>query len=243
MIEAAPVDGFKMYGVREVLATFYSESRILNMQVETLERALREQNAGLAFDLARTLVESVCKTILLDGGETDAAVDRLGMKDLFNRAMRTLRLPQGDVATAKRVHKALESMVAGIGEVVLGISELRYLEGFASHGSHAYAIPPEVTHAQFAARCADAVVSFMIGVHKSSGQQAAANESGLDSDDSTAFNQWVDESNDPVRIFDLTYQPSEVLFRVDPEAYRAALLDYEAQGSSPDELTEARADA
>lgn len=243
MIEVVPAEGFRMHGAREVLAAFYSDSRVLNAQVETLEQALGQQNAGLALDLARTLVESVCKTILRDNGEMDAVIDRLGMKDLFNRAMRKLQSPQGDADRAEKVQKALQAMVAGIGEVVLGISELRQLEGFASHGRHAYAVQPEVTHAHFAARCADAVVSFMIRVHRSSVQQATAGEPQLELDDNPAFNLWLDESNDPVRIFDLTYQPSEVLFRIDPEAYRAALLDYEAQVGSPDESAQAGAEA
>jgi len=52
-----------------------------------------------------------------------------------------------------------------------------------------------------------------------------------------AFNDYVDELHEQVRIFDLTYRPSEVLFHVDREAYRDILAgfcdDEEDEGHPP----------
>jgi hypothetical protein len=46
-------------------------------------------------------------------------------------------------------------------------------------------------------------------------------------DDNEDFNAYLDEENDEVRVFDLTYRPSEVLFAVDLEAYRDLLSGYD----------------
>ena len=48
--------------------------------------------------------------------------------------------------------------------------------------------------------------------------------------DSEAFNNYVDDANQVVQIFDLEYRPSEVLFNVDFEAYRELLSSYELEG-------------
>jgi len=62
------------------------------------------------------------------------------------------------------------------------------------------------------------------------------------------LNDWIDEQNDAVRIFDFEYKPSEVLFNIDRVAYQELLSSYEsdklpeenptdikAQGSNSDE--------
>lgn len=51
-------------------------------------------------------------------------------------------------------------------------------------------------------------------------------------DDNLEFNDYIDENNDQVQIFKLTYQPSEVLFNVDQDAYRSILSEY-----TPDDQT------
>jgi len=50
-------------------------------------------------------------------------------------------------------------------------------------------------------------------------------------DDNEAFNSYVDEANAAVRIFDLEYRPSEVLFNCDQQAYRDLLSGFEPEGS------------
>jgi hypothetical protein len=38
----------------------------------------------------------------------------------------------------------------------------------------------------------------------------------------------------PVLIFETPYRQSEILFKLDPDAYRAALTDYEQAGTEPE---------
>ena len=56
----APVTAFVMQGAREAMAGGLAH---IEAHVTGIERAIVE-NPGLAFDLARTLLESVCRTVL-----------------------------------------------------------------------------------------------------------------------------------------------------------------------------------
>jgi hypothetical protein len=53
-----------MHGAREIIEITAGAVHI-EQQVQALELAITENNSGLAFDLAKALVESVCITIRL----------------------------------------------------------------------------------------------------------------------------------------------------------------------------------
>ena len=66
-----PIEGneprtFALHGAREVL-DFTGGALNIRQQIEMLERSVTEA-PGLAFDLSKSLIESVCKTILADRG-------------------------------------------------------------------------------------------------------------------------------------------------------------------------------
>jgi hypothetical protein len=90
----------------------------------------------------------------------------------------------------------------------------------------------ESAQALLAAQTADAIVGFLYRVHR---QDRALASVRLSFDDNEGFNTYVDEANDLVRIFDLEYRPSEVLFNVDHEAYRDLLANYPIESAHGDD--------
>ena len=82
----------------------------------------------------------------------------------------------------------------------------------------------ESVQALLAAQAADAIVGFLHRVHRQ--ERGPVPSARLDYDDNGDFNTYVDESNEQVRIFDLGYRASEVLFAVDHEAYRDLLANF-----------------
>ena len=86
----------------------------------------------------------------------------------------------------------------------------------------------ESAQALLAAQTADAIVGFLHRVHR----QDRAQLPGilLEYGHNPKLNEYIDEANEPVRIFQLDYRPSEVLFSVDEEGYRAALAGFIAEG-------------
>jgi hypothetical protein len=82
----------------------------------------------------------------------------------------------------------------------------------------------ESVQALLAAQAADAIVGFLHRVHCQ--ERDAVPSARVEYKDNDAFNAYVDGANEQVKIFDLIYLPSEVLFAVDQEAYRDLLAGY-----------------
>jgi hypothetical protein len=212
---------FAMHGAREILALTAGAVHI-EQQTRALEDAVA-RNPGLAFDLAKALIESVCKTILRDRGQ--AVSDEDDLPKLFGNTLGQLRvLPEahtGDRETGRSIRKTTGALYA----VVQGICELRNKQGFASHGKVAETQPLETVQAELVARSADAVVSFLFKAHRSYAVPAARPKR-VEYADNEGFNAFVDESHEPINIFTLSYRPSEVLYSVDYQAYVESLNSY-----------------
>jgi hypothetical protein len=85
----------------------------------------------------------------------------------------------------------------------------------------------EGAQAELAAQAADAIVGFLHRIHRQ--ERNSSGSAQLEYVRNEEFNAFVDDANEQIHIFDLTYRPSEVLFAVDREAYRDLLSDYEPE--------------
>jgi hypothetical protein len=224
MAERTPV-GFVMLAARGAINGLPH----IEQQVNALEAAVVE-NPALVFDLAKTLIESVCKAILQARKVSFANDDNLPR--LFRETTEHLPFLPPAASNSVEARKSLERTLGGLHTAVQGICELRNSCGFASHGSAQARPPLESVQALLAAQCADAIIGFLYRVHRD--EQAVPRDRPLQYDDNPGFNDYIDSANDPVRIFELTYRPSEVLFAVDLEAYRDALKEYPEEQADED---------
>lgn len=213
-----------MYGAREAVAEGWTH---VDEQVTAIEEAVFG-NPGLAFDLAKTLVESACRTILTQKGVAFDKDD--DMQALFKLTKQNLPMLPTDAMAEREARKSLEQTLNGLNTALQGVCELRNAYGFASHGTDGSRHAMESTQALLAAQSADAIVGFLCRVHR---QEPAASAERLNFDEQEQFNAFVDDENEPVRIFELEYRPSEVLYAVDLEAYRDLRL-----GFDPDEVAD-----
>lgn len=215
---------FAMHGSREILALTGGAVHIAQ-QIKAIEDAVAKTPA-LAFDHAKALIESVCKTILRDRGQAVPTKDDL--PKLFGTTLEQLRvLPDAhtaDAETGRSIHKT----AGALHSVVQGICELRNKQGSASHGKLAETQPLESVQAELVARSADAVVSFLFKAHRSYAIPAARPKR-VQYIDNQRFNASVDESHEPIKIFSLSYRPSEVLYNVDYQAYVESLNSFLSQ--------------
>jgi len=224
-------DRFLMDGARELLSLAPNAVHIEN-QIRLLERAV-EEDPGLAFDTAKSLVESICKTILKDRGQVLEGQEDL--PQLVKRTLRCLAVVPDGYDNAADATDSLGKATKGLATVIQGLCELRRQEGTVSHGRDAYERTLESIQAHLAARAADAIVCFLFKCHRS--YATGTPFARLQYTDSPDFNEYVDEANELVQIFDLAYGPSEVLFHVDEEAYRGLLADYRASDAAEDEVS------
>lgn len=213
--------GFAMHSTREAIALGLSH---MEAQVSAIESAVIE-NPGLAFDLAKTLIESVCRTILTERGASVDPSDDL--PKLFKAATQRLPFLPPSASGEANARKSLVQTLAGLSTAVQGVCELRNACGFASHGADRPRPTMEGVQAMLAASAADAIIGFLHRVHRQ--DRSPPGTSTLMYEENTVFNDSVDELHGVIRIFDLEFKPSEVLFRMEPESYRIYLAEYEPE--------------
>ena len=226
---------FVMHGARDAMAGGLEH---IEEQVKGIEQAVIE-NPGLAFDLAKTLVESTCRAVLGERSIVYAETDVL--PKLFKSATQHLAFLPATASNADDVRKSLAKTLAGLNTAIHGICELRNQCGFASHGSGDPRPVMEGVQALLAAEAADAIVGFLHRVHRQDRTPPTAPSPIFD--DNSAFNNHLDESFGPLMVFDVAFRPSEVLYRMEPETYRIYLAEFdggdtEATGADDEEVSQ-----
>jgi hypothetical protein len=221
MADAIPVpDTFVMRGARAAMAQGLAH---IEEQVTALERAVVE-NPGLAFDLAKTLIESACRTILTERQKSYASDDDL--PKLFKTVTTFLPLSPPSASSSSGGHKSLKQTLNGLHTALQGVCELRNDFGFASHGSDGSRPRMESIQAMLAAQAADTIVGFLHSAHQQ--DRAVQRTMPLRFEDHVDFNDYVDDAHGGIQIFELSFRASEVLYRVDHQAYRDALASFDA---------------
>ncbi len=219
MTNTAPSSPFIMHGARDA---FTAGLVHIEEQVLSIEQAV-VSNPALAFDLARTLVETVCRTILSDRNVQYSPDDDL--PKLLKTASNHLPFLPASASGESEVRKSLVQTLNGLSTAIHGICELRNQCGFASHGSDKPRPVMESVQALMAAEAADTIVGFLYRIHRQ--DRTPLHSPRALYDDNPAFNESVDETHGMVRIFDIELRPSEVLFQMEPESYRIYLTEYD----------------
>ncbi len=213
-----------MHGAREALASGLTH---VEKQVEAIEEAVFK-NPAYAFELAKTLVESTCRTILRERNINYSEDDDLPR--LFRTVKTHLPFLPPTASSEAAVRASLVRTLSGLGTAIQGICELRNQCNFAAHGADKQRPAMESVHSLLAAQAADTIVGFLYRVHKQE-RMAPASPRNL-YDDNSAFNDSVDDLHDIIHIFDVELRPSEVLFHMEPESYRIYLTEFNTGSAS-----------
>jgi len=214
---------FIMHGARDSIAGGLVH---IEEQVNAIERAVVE-NPALAFDLARTLVESVCRTVLSERAIAYTEDDDL--PKLFRMISRSVPFLPATASGEAGTRESLARTLGGLSAALQGVCELRNQCGFASHGSDNPRPAMESVQALLAAEAADTIVGFIHRVHRQDRTPARSIPSLYENN--AEFNESVDESHGVIRIFDSEFRPSEVLFQMEPETYRVYLAEFDDESS------------
>jgi len=202
-------------------------SEAIEQQIHAIENALLSV-PDFAFDLSKTLVESVCKTVLADIGQpADPSWD--APKLLKETTNRLTLLPRNHPDPAKATDSVTKT-VRGLLQTIQGLCELRNGYGMASHGRDGFAARLGLRQATLAAQAADTIVSFLYRIHRDALAQTPG--ARVYYEDHADFNEAFDRENEPIRLGDVELLASRVLFHGDQEAYKAALNDHLAEQSA-----------
>lgn len=224
----SPTSGFQMAGTRSAILDG-PITEFIELQIDAIENAL-ESVPDFAFDLSKTLIESVCKTVLADIGQT--ANPKWDAPKLLKETTDRLNLLPRNHSDPAKARDSVEKTLRGMLQTVQGLCEFRNRYGMASHGSDAFTDRLDIRHATLAAQAADTIVSFLYRVHRGSLTQTPG--ARVYYEDHPDFNEAFDLENETIRLRNLQFLPSRVLFHCDPEAYRAALYEHRAEGIGPE---------
>ena len=209
---------FQMHGCRSAVLPV---AAAFEPQVQAIEDSI-QRVPDFAFDLSKTLVESVCRTVLADlGMPADPAWDCLKLlKETTNRLS---LLPRAH-PNAGPARESIEKTMRGLLQTIQGLCELRNNFGMASHGRDINAARLEQRQATLAAQAADTIAAFLYRTHRDALAEQPANR--VYYDDHADFNQWLDEEFDVVAIGQETLAPSKVLFHTAINGYKLALTEF-----------------
>ncbi len=211
---------FQMVGARAaILSGPIAES--IDQQIQAIENAL-ENVPDFAFDLSKTLVESVCKTVLADIGHP--ADPKWNCPKLLRETTNRLSLLPRNHPDPARARESVTKTIRGLLQTIQGLCELRNNYGMASHGRDGFSARLDLRQATLAAQAADTIVSFLYRVHRDAlGQTPGAR---VYYEDHADFNESFDRDYELIRLGDLELLPSRVLFHADREAYKTALNEF-----------------
>ena len=221
---------FQMVGARAaVLDGPIAEA--IEQQIHAIESAL-ESVPDFAFDLSKTLVESVCKTVLADIGQP--ADPNWDAPKLLKEATNRLALLPRNHPDPAKARDSVEKTIRGLLQTIQGLCELRNGYGMASHGRDGFSARLDLRQATLAAQAADTIVSFLYSIHRDALTQNPG--ARVYYEDHVDFNDTFDRANETIRLGDLELLPSRVLFHTDREAYSASLNVHiaERDGADPD---------
>ena len=216
---------YQMVGAR-ALVLDGTIAEAIEQQIYAIENALANV-PDFAFDLSKTLVESVCKTVLADIGQP--AARKWDAPKLLKETTRHLALlPRGHPHPAK-ARESIKKTIQGLVQTIHGLCELRNRYGMASHGRDVFSARLDLRQATLAAQAADTIVSFLYRIHRDALMKTPG--ARVYYADHADFNDAFDRDNEPVQLGGVILVPSRVLFDGDREAYKAALNEYLAEQS------------
>lgn len=200
---------------------------IIEQQIQALEDAI-ERVPDFAFDLAKTLIETICKTILEDVGRpADPTWDA---PKIMRETTTYLSLIPRNNPEPSKTRGSITKTLNGLHTAVQGLCELRNNYGIASHGRDGFSARLDLRQATLAAQSADTIVSFLYCIHRDALAEVPGTR--VYYDDHSDFNDAFDRDNELICFGELELLPSRVLFHTDREAYKAALNDYIAEDDS-----------
>jgi hypothetical protein len=180
------------------------------------ENQITNPNASL--DGAKSILESISKTILADKNVEFKKDDLVGhlVKQAFSSLPVFSKLSSEDVNKTKSLLGSFENIAKVIGE-------FRNTHGFFSHGQDLQSEKFDRYLLALAISSSDLLASFLIISHA----EDLKDRSRIYYEEHDLFNRYIDEiSEESITIANVIISPSKALF-TDEEAYKEAFLDFE----------------
>jgi hypothetical protein len=222
---------FVMVQMRDLLERYPDAGDGFRRDIEAIEANV-EAHPHLGLGLARELLQSCCNTIERERGELidyDAPLPQRAKKLIDHIVLGFSGHP--DQGT---IEEHLRALVGSLNGAVRALSQLSNIPGLR-HGGDANWSGPSRRHAMLLAGAVDSLSAFLFDSHRAEILGAEKPEPGYEAE--WEFNADFDEAW-PVEFADYRFNASEVLFTLDPDAYRAEVVGWKANRPSGGEEAE-----
>ena len=131
-------------------------------QIKRIQDSI-DKDPELAIGTAKDLLETVCKTILRERGET--LPKEAEIPELVRQTLKILKLTPDDIPDKAKASKTIKRLLSNLGSISQGIAELRNLYG-SGHGRPAGTKGLGPRHARLAAGAASTLLRFLLDSHR-----------------------------------------------------------------------------
>ncbi|MBC8507201.1 MAG: abortive infection family protein [Chloroflexi bacterium] len=227
-------NSFTLHGARGIIDST-DALPVIEELVDNLESAV-ESRSPIAFELAKSLIDSVCKTILTDRGiEINRNWDT---PQLFRETLSNLSFIPAGHPDPRQFRERMTTTIRGLEQTVRGLCELRNHDGLIAHGADGYQEIEYTFQTELAARASDAIIPFIYSAHKNLPSDLQSGR--IYYDDYLEFNEYLDETYGVIQLEGQEFLPSWTIFTADKDrkTYRELLIEYELYKEEQDEIGE-----
>lgn len=193
----------------------------LELHVRALEQSI-EQLPNTCLASVRTIFEAAQASIGLHlniefGGD--------GLPGRMTKVIEAFDFSMTDHPGGDKIHEELTALIKGIEETTTALARLSNIPNMRHGGALDWAVL-ERQHAYMLGGLCDALVSFLLDVAWSRPSEEAEEPSGPSYAAESDFNDSLDTEYELVEIAGSSFEPSRILFKLDPTQYEAALTEW-----------------
>lgn len=130
-------------------------------QIHRMESAV-DNDPSLAIGTAKELIETICKTILRERGQSLSST--LELPKLVKQTVKELKLTPDDIPNEAKAADSIKQILSNLATITNGIAELRNSYG-TGHGKDSKAKGLGSRHAKLAVRAASTLAVFLLETH------------------------------------------------------------------------------
>ena len=138
------------------------DTNYVHRQINRMESAI-DDDPELAIGTAKELIETVCKTILVERGILGTGT--LDISVLTKTTLKELKLVPEGIPESARGADVIKRLLSNLGTIGNALAELRGLYG-TGHGKHAKVSGLKPRHAKLAVGAAATLATFLFETHK-----------------------------------------------------------------------------
>ena len=193
----------------------------LELHVRALEQSI-EQLPNTCLASVRTIFEAAQASI---GQQLNIEFGRDGLPGRMTKVIEAFDFSMADHPDGDKIHEELTALTKGIEETTTALARLSNIPNMRHGGALDWAVLQR-QHAYMLGGLCDALVSFLLDVAWSRPSEEVEPPPGPTYAEEGEFNESLDSEYELVEIAGSSFEPSRILFTLDPTQYEAALTEW-----------------